>query len=487
MNIGWNLSKVLTIAVCLAAFYPPTIAADLATIKPVISTPDDGKTAAVGQLGQAASPPPETVEQAVEVRALPGSLDGTLMFNSNSPEVVQSEGILLSTFPSDQMAVPSAHLNKRLSGRFDLFLHHIAKPASAGDLRTLYLGLLLANAGSRPVRLDVLSGASYLSQPDAPFVAMPPVLENQDGLIFSGPGDRVMDDLLRGRRQNDLPERISLAAGESCLLLNLPVPVNTLTPPLNGRSALLKVKSSGPVYAASLAMYAPVAADGTERPPTLAEWRKLLASGALAGPREHQASVPGASGPYFYGRVSGVASGTLWKVDITDSAGKGKVLTLPEPGKSFCYVLSTVDRKTLGTNQIQSAPLLVRYPDSAYQAHGNYGACYFLTLPLYNSSTQERYVSVSVLTPLKESSSGLLFKQPAPERVFFRGTIRFKYKNDKQETITKDLHLVERQGELLKPLLTLPVAAGKHCSLQVEFYYPPDATPPQVLRIETSR
>lgn len=487
MKIGWNLSEVLTIAVCLAALFQPTIAAEQSLLKPVISTPDDGKTAAAGQSGHAASPTPETIEQAVEVRALPGSLDRTLMFNSNSPEVVQSEGILLSTFPPERMAVPAAHLNKKLSGRFDLFLHHIAKPASAGDLRTLYLGLLLANAGSRPVKLDTLSGASYLSQPDAPFVAMPPVLENQDGLIFAGPGDRVMDDLLRGRRQNDLPERISLAPGESRMLLNLPIPVNTLTPPLNGRSALLKVKSSGPVYAASLAMYAPVAPDGTERPPTLAQWRKLLEEGALAGPREHQASAPGAAGAYYYGRVSGVAAGTLWKVDITDSDGKKRVLTLPEPGKSFCYVLSTVDRKTLGTNQIQSAPLLVRYPDSAYQAHGNYGACYSLRLPLHNSSAQRRYVSVSVLTPVKESSSGLLFKQPAPERVFFRGTIRFKYKNDKQETVTKDLHLVERQGELLKPLLTLEIAARKRCDLQVEFYYPPDATPPQVLRIETAR
>lgn len=47
------------------------------------------------------TPPPEEVVQTQEVRALPGQLDTVPTFNSNSPELVLKEGILLSTFPPD--------------------------------------------------------------------------------------------------------------------------------------------------------------------------------------------------------------------------------------------------------------------------------------------------------------------------------------------------------------------------------------------------
>jgi hypothetical protein len=490
MNIALLISTALIATISAIADCPVSQSAELSTVKPVLSAPDAGKPDATGAArdsvaAPAVRPPVETIDEPIAVRALPGGLDQTLMFNSNSPEVVQSEGILLSTFPPEKMAHPAAHLHKALSGRFNLFLHHISKPATAGDLRTLYLGLLLKNAGFKTVQLTVQSAASYLSQPDAPFIAMPPVLENQDGLIFAGPGDRVMSDLLRDKRQKDFPERVSLKPGQSCLLLNHPIPVNSLTPPLNGRSACLKVRSSGPVYAASLAMYAPVGQDGNERSPTLAEWQKLLETGALAGPREHEASLPGATGPFYYGRVAGVALGSVWKAKAVDRPGKASVLTIPEPGKSYCYVLSTVDKKTLGTNQVQSAPLVVRYPDTAYQAHGNYAASYLLSLPLYNPSQQLRHVSVAVRTPVKESADGLVFKQPPPERVFFRGTVRFRYRDEKQSAVIRYLHLVERQGELLEPLINIPIAAGKRNDLEVEFLYPPDATPPQVLTVKT--
>lgn len=45
------------------------------------------------------TPPPQKVVQPQVVRPLPGSLDKIPVFNSNSPELVQTEGILLSTFP----------------------------------------------------------------------------------------------------------------------------------------------------------------------------------------------------------------------------------------------------------------------------------------------------------------------------------------------------------------------------------------------------
>ncbi|MBA3924656.1 MAG: DUF3370 family protein, partial [Nostocaceae cyanobacterium] len=199
---------------------------------------------------------PQQVLQPQQVRPLTGSVDAVPMFNSNSPEHVQTEGILLSTFPSIGKKIPTAHLNYAFRGRFDVFAHHVAEASSPQDSRTLYVGILLHNPGLKPVTVDVLQAATYLSQPDAPFIALPPQIDNQDGKVFAGPGDRVMNDVLRGQRQAGFPDKLVIPPGQSQLLLNLPIPVKTLTPPLNGRSTLARLQSNGKVYAASLAMYA---------------------------------------------------------------------------------------------------------------------------------------------------------------------------------------------------------------------------------------
>lgn len=65
--------------------------------------------------------PADYIIQPQEIRPLPGKLDEIPVFNSNSPEVIEREGILLSTFPADQKYNPNAHLNLRLNGRFDFF------------------------------------------------------------------------------------------------------------------------------------------------------------------------------------------------------------------------------------------------------------------------------------------------------------------------------------------------------------------------------
>ncbi|MGB7086285.1 MAG: DUF3370 family protein, partial [Phormidesmis sp.] len=77
-----------------------------------------------------------TIEQAV--RPLPGSLDNVPVFNSNSPEIIESDGILLSTFPSRGKSDPSAHLNYSFNGRFDIFSHHVARGQDDRDTRTVY-------------------------------------------------------------------------------------------------------------------------------------------------------------------------------------------------------------------------------------------------------------------------------------------------------------------------------------------------------------
>lgn len=436
--------------------------------------------------GMAASvePTPQTTFIEQEVRPLPGRLDDVPVFNSNSPEVVQTEGVLLSTFPPDGKKTADAHLNRAFNGRFDVFAHHIAKAVSNEDLRTLYLGIVLNNPGKKPAHVEILSGASYLSQPDAPFVPLPGKQDNKSGNIFAGPGDRVTHDILKGVRQKFLPAKLTIAPDSNQMLLNLPIPVSTLTPPLNGRSTLIKLQSDSPVYVASLAMFAPKEDDGSERPPTTDEWMTLLNCGKLASPRDLIASVPGAA-KFAYGRVAGVARGTIWKATLTDK--NSDVLTIPEQMKSVSYVISSVQRGTFGTGQVQSAPISHRYPDAAYEAHGNYGIKYDITIPLYNPKDEPRVALLQLGSPLKEDKplGGLTYYQDPPPRVFFRGTLKISFQKPNNSYQTEYVHVVLNRGQQSENLVRIHLKPKQRRLARVEFLYPPDATPPQVLTVST--
>ena len=437
----------------------------------------------ITQASPATPPQPDIITQPQDVQPLPGDLDDVLVFNSNSPEVVQTEGILLSTFPGMGKAAPQAHLNQPLQGRFDLFAHHIAKATSPEDLKTLYLGLLLHNPESSPVTVYVLQAASYLSQPDAPFIQLPPFQNNAKGTIYAGPGDRVTNAILRGQRQLGWPIRLVIPPGKSRMLLNVPIPVREFTPPINGRSTLARLWSNGTIYAASLARFAPTNPQGQERPPTLMEWETLLQTGQLAGPRDKAPTVPGTPGTLIYGRVAGVARGSVWRTSVI----KDLRLDIPKPGQAFSYVLSSVERGTFGTGQIQSAPMVVRYPDTAYAAHGNYGVQYSLKLPLYNASSHAQTVTVALQTPLKTDTpkGNLRFFSSPPSRVFFRGTVRVRYRTTQGATQTRYVHLVQNQGQQGEPLVQMTLPPQQIRLVEVDLIYPPDATPPQVLTVKT--
>ncbi|WP_017654699.1 DUF3370 domain-containing protein [Fortiea contorta] len=432
--------------------------------------------------------PPQEVVQPQVVRPLPGRLDTIPVFNSNSPELVLQEGILLSTFPSTGKQFPQAHLDFPFQGRFDIFAHHVAKAEPPENLKSLYLGIILHNPTSRPVSVNILQAASYLSQPDAPFVQSPSFSENNLGTVFAGPGDRATNDILRGKRQTIFPEEIVIAPNSSQMLLNLPIPVQGLTPPLNGRSTLMRLRSNGRIYAASLAMFAKTNADGSERSPTLAEWEDLLNNGDVATPRDKAPTPLQNTGkPQIYGRVAGVARGSQWRALLVDSP-KTRYLTIPQSGQVFSYGLSTLHGGTLGTGQIQSATMLRRYPDTAYRAHGNYGIQYSLQLPLYNNTENSQTVSVSIQTPIKEDQlvqPGLRFFSTPVRQVFFRGTVRVRYKDEQGQPQTKFTHLAQTRGQAGEPLVLLNLKAGDRSLVEVDFLYPPDATPPQVLTVMT--
>ncbi len=468
-----------------------------------------------------------------EVRPLPGGLDQVPVFNSNSPEVVQQNGILLSTFPKDGMASPEAHLNYAFNGRFDIFAHHIARGVDPNDRRTLFMGIVVYNPGSEPIDIALHQGVSYLSQ-EAPFVELPNARLSTNGNVFAGPGSRTTTDILRGANQPHWPNRITVPPGHVQLLMNTPIPLRQLTVPVNGshpqgsqipkppvraatltaaaaqinpetgengtaplpvaprpvpsngRTAMMYLTSSGPVHVASLARYADQMPNGNERVPTLQDWLQVLKQGRLAGPRDIPPSDPETYrfGRFYYGRVAGVAKGSRWQATLTDSPDTN-VLTIPAPGNAFSYVVSSVDRNTFGTGQIQSAPMVARYPDTAYRAHGNYGVRYNLKLPLYNNRGTDQTIALKFQTPLRDEElvQGLRFRRPPENRVFFRGTVRLKFRNQMGIERTHYVHLVQRRGQESDPLLRLTIPAEARQDLEIDLVYPPDATPPQVITV----
>jgi hypothetical protein len=208
----------------------------------------------------------------------------------------------------------------------------------------------------------------------------------------------------------------------------------------------------------------------------------------LAGPRDRRPTNPDARAflRFFYGRVSGVSEGSQWLARATDSAEVNHV-TIPQPGQAFSYVISTVDHNTFGTEQIQSAPMLVRYPDTAYRAHGNYGVHYSISLPLYNNTDTTQTVNIMLQTPLQDENleDGLRFREPPIDQIFFRGTVRLSYTNDFGIPQTRYVHVVQQRGQEGEALVRIRLPKGAERLVDVQLIYPPDATPPQVLTVQT--
>ena len=425
----------------------------------------------------------QEIVQSHQVYPLPGRLNSIPIFNSNSPELVLNEGILLSTFPPQGKAHKNAHLNFSFYKKFDIFVHHVAKAQSSDNSKILYLGILLHNPNKTPVNVKVLYGASYLSQPDAPFIRLPSQVEDPLGIVYAGPGSRVMGDALRRRRQDIFPPNLVIQGKHSRMLVNLPIPVKEFDPPLNGRSTYVRLEASGNVYVASLAKFSPFNENGEEQPPTLQEWETVLQNKDLVTPRDRSPTLPGIR-PIVYGRVAGVSQGSIWQGRLTN---RGNWLIIPPKGSAISYPISSLQEGTLGTNQIQSAPMLVRYPDTAYRAHGNYGIQYSLTLPLYNPTLEPQTVTVTLQTPIKQNKSTkeLNFFSPPASQIFFRGPINIRYLDQMQTWQTRYFHIVQHRGEFGKPLVKQIIFPQLWKLVKVNFLYPPDATPPQVLTVRT--
>ncbi len=422
-----------------------------------------------------------------EVRPLPGSLDDIPMFNSNSPEIVKTTGVLLSLLTKEGKKHPDAHLEYPLKGKFRVFTHHINNRIKQEDNRVLYLGLLAYNPDDKDATIRVLKAASYVSQPDAPFKKLPSFAENPDGLVYAGPGDRITNDFLRGDSQIGWPAKITVPAKSYAVIYALPVQVRGLLSQNNGRSTLLELYSSRKIYLCEVADLRKTEANRSVEPPSLERFVEIAETHELSLERDKTPSVPNAKGPLIYGRVAGLQIGCKWTGTATDGEKNITRLTIPPENKPLAFPICSLDHGTFATGQIQSANLVVRYPDTAYAAHGNYGVEYRLRFPLYNPATTPVKVSFSIDAPVKTDllKDNLTFFEPPAKQTFFRGSVLVQYLSDKSEKTKSYIHLVETRGTKSEELLKITMKPKSRRTIQFSMFYPPDATPPQVIMLKT--
>jgi hypothetical protein len=438
-------------------------------------------TTAAGAAPPSAPTPAPTVLRPQTVAPLPGGLDGVLLVNDNNPELITAPGVLLSTFPRAGRSHPEAHLDLALNGRFDLFSHHVYAGRPETLTSTLWLAVLAQPRGDRPVTLRLLAGSTALSQatddrqPAAPFLPLPAILP-QDGSVFAGPGSRVATELLERQRSAVLPQQWTLQPGQASTLLMLPLPVDGLDPLLNGRNLQLRLQSDGPISLATLASFG-----NGNQPPAEAAWRALL-NGPLS-PREHSPTPRGSTGSIVYSRVSGVQIGSLWRGTITDPGQRW----LSASRAPISWPISSLERGSLGTGQVQTAELRAAYPGTAWAAHGNYGVEYDLTIPVRNSGATPVQLQLQLDSPLKHDQplGGLRFNGAPGRPVMFRGTVEVSGLDDEMGKASgrRSFHLVQRAGQQGPALGTISLAPGAERQLRVRLIYPADATPPQVLSL----
>jgi hypothetical protein len=416
------------------------------------------------------------------VAPLPGGLDPVLLVNDNNPELISGPGILISTFPSRGRAVPAAHLDVELNGRFDLFSHHVyaGKPETLDS--TLWLAVVAQPRGDRPVQLRLLAGSTALSQSldpamaGAPFLPLPPLLAETTTPVWSGPGSRVAGELLARTPSPELPAGWTLPTGRATTLVVLPLPVRGLDPLLNGRNLQLRLQSDGPVSLATLAAFG---ANGT--PPPSERWADLL-NGPLS-PREHQPTPRGAAGRIIYSRVSGVQIGSVWRGTITDPGQRW----LSAAAAPISWPIASLERGSLGTGQVQTAELKAFYAGTAWAAHGNYGVEYDLSIPLRNTGNRPVQLELALESPLKsdQAQGGLRFNGTPSKAVMFRGPVEVSGldSGSGRPAGRQRFHLVQRAGDRSPALGTVTLGPGATRQLRVRLIYPADATPPQVLSL----
>jgi len=108
-----------------------------------------------------------------------------------------------------------------------------------------------------------------------------------------------------------------------------------------------------------------------------------------------------------------------------------------------------------------------------------------LNLPLFNPSNETKTVNIAISTPIKQDTEGVKFFNPLPTQTFFRGLVQVQYNDDNNIPRLQYFHLAQKRGEKGENLVTVTIPPQSNRLVSVDFLYPPDATPPQILTVST--
>jgi hypothetical protein len=391
---------------------------------------------------------PQTIPLPHQVQPLRGQFNATPVLHSNQPEVVRSEGILISTafgtstYRRGQSQQLIANPLFTFNGPFGIHVHHIYRPKDPtrmGDRwrrGLLHIGVIGINPSYLPVTVQFPAGMIHSSFDQAYLPTLMGVADNSDRRLASGPGDATALALLSGQRDQRIPQQVQIPPYSRQLLVELPLAARGTA------NFLLEGKSSGPLQLAVVASEG----DGSE-----ADFLRVLDSGQLAEGRDYLFLQPQIRQRSLLSRVSGVAQGDTYRATV--NADLAQPLHVP---------LTNTWRKHFGSREVQINPLLVRMPDSSLENVGTYGVRYELTFHLRGHGPQR-----------------LLFTTPPDARSYtaFRGTLRLEL--DGQVSY---VYLGQPSGRT-DTIYRFTLPQRGQGNLKVSLVYPADATPGHILSI----
>jgi hypothetical protein len=384
-------------------------------------------------------------------RPLGGQFNNVPVLHSNQPEEVEGPGILIDTGPGSAMAAETgevlANASYRFNGPFGLHVHHKYNPAAGmrigpgGRRSELTLAVVLTNPSQRPVVVSFERGAVRNSF-EAPYLGA-----NLMGVKplgprpwNTGPGDATAVQMLRGRLDANLREAITIAPLQRVVLLS------TALPALGVANALLRGHSNGPIEMAVVA--APPPGDQ-------ASVLATLDSRQLAPGRTYLGRIAAINARQVFARVGGVALGDAYTASISQDLEQAGALHVP---------LTSTDRTTFGSGEVQVNPLVSRMVDSSLDNVGTYGVRFDIDLNLRG-----------------QGAYGLILSHPVDPNggriIAFRGSIAIRTAAGQE-----DVHVGMRSGESLT-LTTLQLQRGTPQTVRLSLVYPADSTPGHLLSV----
>ena len=384
-----------------------------------------------------------------QARPLVGTFNTVPVLHSNQPEEVQGPGILVNSM---QGQAYSTEINQFLdnatytfNGEFGLHIHHkyhrmgSAWNGSSGRRHELTLAAILINPSDQTITVQFDQG-SVRNSFEAPY--LPNNLMGVKPLgprpWNTGPGDATAIVMLRGKLDNNLPDRIVIPPRGRSVLFQTQLPANGIA---NG---LLRGRSNGPLQVAVVAVR-----DPRDDNDVLA----VLDNGQLAPGRTYLRRLREIEAGYVFSRVAGVAIGDTYQATLNYDLSDGP-LHVP---------LTSTVRHNFGTGEIQVNPLASRMVDSSLNNVGTYGVRFDVNLNLRGSGPYD-----------------LVLSHPSPNgRPFtaFRGSIGIT-----TDSGYREVHVGMRSGESLS-LTPLDINPGQSNPVRITLVYPADATPGHLLSV----